>query len=289
MQLNEAGSQIFLKYLAALKLRKLILHFPFNRLSLSTKAAMKSHITKSMKAFLQINPKLAELLKQTYYSLPIQLRNLMPLEDAQTYIQLQLKPLFRKCFFVKIGANDGVTSDPLHFLIKKYDWTGVMVEPVKSFFDRLAANYRDRPGIALENCAIANTNSLKDFYYVQAAQHLPRWIAGIGSFSRETLLTHKVFIPDLERYVVAEKIPCLTLHSLFEKHQVQSIDLLHIDTEGYDYEIIRMIDFSKIKPLAILYETKHLSSSDQIACIALLKQQNYQLLDFQGDMLAYSW
>ncbi len=42
------------------------------------------------------------------------------------------------------------------------------------------------------------------------------------------------------------------------KHNVQEIDILHIDTEGFDYNVLSQIDFIKHKPYIILYENKHL-------------------------------
>lgn len=67
---------------------------------------------------------------------------------------------------------------------------------------------------------------------------------------------------------------------------MQRIDLLHIDTEGYDFEILKTIDFSVIQPAVILYETKHLSPCDQQASVELLSRYGYQIQLLGADALA---
>ena len=44
-----------------------------------------------------------------------------------------------------------------------------------------------------------------------------------------------------------------------KKHNVNDISFILIDTEGYDYEIIKLIDFEKYKPSILIFEHKHLS------------------------------
>ncbi|MGA7937607.1 MAG: FkbM family methyltransferase [Kovacikia sp.] len=79
----------------------------------------------------------------------------------------------------------------------------------------------------------------------------------------------------------------MTFARLIEENNVSKLDLLHIDTEGYDYEIIKLIDFQKIKPSIILYESKHLNESDKSACLQLLREQSYITIELGGDTLAY--
>ncbi|MBK7697246.1 MAG: FkbM family methyltransferase [Saprospiraceae bacterium] len=43
-----------------------------------------------------------------------------------------------------------------------------------------------------------------------------------------------------------------------------SIDLLHIDTEGYDWEILKQLRLAKYFPRPIIFEHKHLSPSKRM-------------------------
>ncbi len=48
-------------------------------------------------------------------------------------------------------------------------------------------------------------------------------------------------------------------YAFARKYKIKRIDLLQIDTERYDYDIIKQIDFSLIKPRMICYETHNLT------------------------------
>lgn len=54
---------------------------------------------------------------------------------------------------------------------------------------------------------------------------------------------------------------CTSLIQLVKDHDLFGLDYLQIDTEGFDDEIIKMIDFSIIKPKLIKFELVHLSKS----------------------------
>ena len=51
--------------------------------------------------------------------------------------------------------------------------------------------------------------------------------------------------------------PSMTFNDLCDKYEIRHIDFLQIDTEGYDAEIIKSIDFTKIKIDTIKYEIWH--------------------------------
>nr|MBV6630671.1 FkbM family methyltransferase [Oceanococcus sp. HetDA_MAG_MS8] len=182
--------------------------------------------------------------------------------------------------FIQIGSNDGLQQDPLHDAIQKSAWSGVMVEPVPYVFERLFNRYNTCERLALENVAISQEEGVMPFYHLPQAspdEELPSWYDGLGSFSREILLRHAKFIPDIESRIVCSEVPCLTFESLCSKHDIKTVDVLHIDTEGYDFEIIKQIDFSTLKPRLVIYEHHHLSSTDRKQCMLLLQSAGYDL------------
>jgi FkbM family methyltransferase len=237
------------------------------------------------------SPQLLKLLKKTYYYLPLFIRCKLPLGDQRTYLESFLRPLIQqKCFFVKIGAYDGMTGDPLASIIDSYGWSGLMVEPVKYIFDALAKNFSGNTSMILENAAISSENGSREFYFLRQSDdpHLPPWYNQIGSFYLEHLMKLKEFIPNLEDYLISHSVSCLTFSSLLEKHKISRVDLIHIDTEGYDYEVIKLIDFAVIRPFAILYEHLHLSPNDKEESIEYLRSFQYEILEMDSDILAYS-
>jgi FkbM family methyltransferase len=192
-------------------------------------------------------------------------------------------------FFVQIGANDGVIYDPINQFVSRYNWHGVLVEPVAYYFEQLKANYADNSNLIFENVAISNKNEVRDFYRIQEnLDFLPEWCNGLGTFDLDVLLTHKWAIPNLEDYVVTEQVSCITLAELLDRNQIQQIDLLLIDTEGFDYQILQQIDFDQIRPGILLYEHQYISKQEKAQCEQRLKQYGYQLSQHLGNTLAYS-
>jgi FkbM family methyltransferase len=150
-------------------------------------------------------------------------------------------------------------------------------------FDRLRANYAGVDGVVVENAAIADRDGHRPFYHLSPSadyqsEGLPQWYDGIGSFSRESVLDHQRLIPDIESRLVETEVPCLTFDSLCAKHGFDHVDLLLVDTEGYDHEVLRHIDFSRHRPVLVIYEHYHLSESDQTACEAAMRAAGYETM-----------
>jgi len=189
--------------------------------------------------------------------------------------------------FIQVGSNDAQRDDPLQRFITSHRWRGIMVEPVPYVFERLKRHYGESPNLILENVAIAERDGDTDFYYLEQANDplLPEWYDRIGSLSTDVFLKHQVHIPNIMERIVKRTVPCLTFESLCRKHNIEHIDLVHIDAEGYDFEIIKLIDFTSHSPLAILYEHMHLGSAYE-ASREYLRQRGYELLQDRGDILA---
>ena len=73
------------------------------------------------------------------------------------------------------------------------------------------------------------------------------------------------------------------------KHHIESFNFLCIDTEGYDFEVIKLIDLKKTHPEVILFESKNLSDKDFIEAKELLTSLGYTLFWEKGDTLAIKY
>jgi FkbM family methyltransferase len=191
---------------------------------------------------------------------------------------------YPRAVFVEIGSNDGEQHDHLQPLILSSAWRGVMVEPVPYVFERLRRNYRGVEGVSLENAAVADRDGALPFYYLREASAeeragLPDWYDGIGSFSREAVLSHASHIPDIEGRLVSEEVPSLTFESLCEKHGLSRVDLLLIDAEGYDWELIRTIDFERRAPRLLIYEHYHLGPREHAECRSYVEERGYETME----------
>lgn len=190
-------------------------------------------------------------------------------------------------FFVQIGSNDGVIHDLLYHYIQRYQWRGILVEPIGYYFERLKKNYSGNKHLIFENVAISDKDEMRDFYRVkEGLEDLPNWSKGLGSFYPDILFKHRWAIPNLKDYIVKHQVRCIALSQLLDRHSVTNIDLLMIDTEGYDYEIVKQIDFERIKPNIIIYEHKHLERNNRRACRQLLRKHHYALYSHFSNTMA---
>jgi len=156
--------------------------------------------------------------------------------------------------FVQIGANDGISNDPLYPLIKRFprQFRGLVVEPLKDKFELLKQSYTDVESVVPVNLAVHNTEKEMPIWRVRPdlEKKLPGWAAGMGSFNPEY---HKLSQLD-SSFFIAEKVFCTTFDDLLTRHRIASVELLITDTEGYDFEILRNIDFVKHRPTYIHFE-----------------------------------
>lgn len=191
--------------------------------------------------------------------------------------------------FVKVGANDGLSDDPCgDTFLRVKGWRGLLVEPVPSCVEQLRQTYReDRFEIA--PVAVGAEPSEATFYYVdeRAAEELddlPSTYNQLGSFDRKHIVKHHNGV--LEPYIKELVIQVETLDRLLTRHHLKKVDFLHIDTEGFDYEVLRGIDFDRNKPRSIYLEHKHLSDAHRQQAVAMLERNGYHLLDCGVDYLA---
>jgi len=192
-------------------------------------------------------------------------------------------------FFVQIGANDGYARDPLRIAIERRRWRGIMVEPVPYVFKRLHERYGTHPRITLEEAAIADQDGILPFYHLREAapeEEVWPWYHTLGSFKAEVVLAHERVVPNVEDRLVETEVASLTFASLCAKHGVDEVDVLMIDTEGYDYEILRSVDLTAWRPRLVVYEHYHLSSQDRAAGRHLLESNGYVTFEHGLDTAA---
>lgn len=191
--------------------------------------------------------------------------------------------------FVQIGSNDGEHDDPLRPFILAGQWKGILVEPVPYLFQRLRNNYRGRPGIVPVNVAVGLEDGTGEFFAIaqsEGNEELPDWYDQIGSFSREHILKHATYIPHLEERILTLEIPTLTFDTLFRQQSIDKVDVLHIDAEGYDFELLKAFDLGRRRPKLLMFEWKHLSEDDLKKCRQLLDNTGYDTIDVAWDTIA---
>jgi FkbM family methyltransferase len=189
----------------------------------------------------------------------------------------------RPFVFVQVGANDGISFDNLYQFVTKNNASGLVIEPLSDMFERLRYNYRGRPNIKPIRAAVHPTASVVTIHRV-SPEHVydaPHWATGIGSI--DATWHENIRLPTA--LMVEEKVPAVHLMQLLRDNSITRLSLLQVDVEGFDAEVIRMLDFGVIRPSIIKYECVHLGESDSTP--ALLHRSNYRLEREDDNMIAW--
>ena len=176
---------------------------------------------------------------------------------------------------VQIGANDGVRFDELNEFINEYKIQSLLVEPIKSNFEKLKIKYYDVDFVKLENSAILINEQVSYLYKVDNNHliHYDNHIPGITSFDKNHLVKHGV----KKKHIIKEKVNSINIKELLNKYNIKNLDLLYIDAEGYDGKIV--IDFlmnTNLKPI-IIFEYIHINNETFNTLLLKLNEANYKI------------
>ncbi len=175
---------------------------------------------------------------------------------------------------LQVGANDGVESDSLRELVlKNPHWSAILVEPQKRLLDSLAANYAEaKERITLENVAVAPGPGEISFYFIDHPTDLS--LSVYSSTNRNHVSKSN---PYADRYIKEVRVPCMGISDILERNHVKALDFLVVDTEGYDWEVLKTVDFNRHRPTIIQFESGHLSLRDRREAFETLSGLGYSM------------
>lgn len=185
-----------------------------------------------------------------------------------------------------IGANDGVSTDPVFPLLKANPrWRGTFVEPVPYLFEKLKQNYGSEERFTFVNAAVSDEAKPLQFFYVSAdirREHpdYPGWVEQLGTFDKRIIL--ESFEGRLAPYLVETEVAGIKLEQLLKETDNAALDVLVIDTEGADWKILRQLDLDRHAPTVILFENCFLTSEERVAAMQFLRSR-YKIRDLGKD------
>jgi len=223
-----------------------------------------------------------------------------PKKGSLQYYLDQYSRKHKPVSFLQIGANDGFVYDPLHKFIKRDMWSGVMLEPLPDVYkDFLSKLHRKRPEIKTINAALDVSDGFRPLYKIAISNK--RWATGLSSFYKDVLISklnskrflkyvkrEKIKLPEnIEEIVVSENIPTISPDTLLKLFDKNGFKLLAIDTEGFDFEILKMLDLSRISPEVILYEEVNFDDNTTKECRNYIEKHGYTLMTIKKDVIAF--
>jgi FkbM family methyltransferase len=171
--------------------------------------------------------------------------------------------------FVQIGSHNGIDLDPLaRWIDSSPRWRGIMVEPVPETFEALSRLRGSDPRIRLVRAAITDRSGMVEMTVVDG----PPSASMLSSLHDDVVRKHRVSASQMRRL----SVPAMTFRSLVEG--APPIDVLHIDAEGHDAVILDQVDFVRVRPDVVMYESSHLSDEDRGRCEKRLIEAGYRVV-----------
>lgn len=189
--------------------------------------------------------------------------------------------------FLEIGANDGVANDAIFPFVQRFGFSGIMVEPLPATFKTLQSNYRDYPSVHLVNAAIGDSNGERTMYKLRDYEGQYANASQFASFNRELVASQTAYVPNAANEIEEIRVPCMTVETVLARSGFATVDILIIDAEGYDGQILRMIDFTKIAPSIVQFEHANMDKAERESVANLLVKAGYRLFNDPLDTIAY--
>ncbi|HRW20486.1 MAG TPA: FkbM family methyltransferase, partial [Bacteroidales bacterium] len=198
---------------------------------------------------------------------------------------------------VQVGANDGLFLDPVFELFHKYFDKIILVEPLKELIPKLQKNYSNFKGeLFIENVAISNEvdnltlykpNAVLENIFIEKVFHRDTTI--FTSFNKNHVVDHITRRLGLDSDFVSSNIdsfpvPACTVELLLKKHNIENVDFVQIDCEGYDFEVIKSL--GKQRPALINFEWKWFSQEVWSDWIKWANDNNYGFIQQRLDCMA---
>lgn len=171
-------------------------------------------------------------------------------------------------FYIDVGAHsprDGSVTKTF------YDngWNGINIEPIQEVYSELLLN---RPrDINLQLC-VGSYDGTIDMYDIQPT--------GLGTTSPEIAEQYKQKGYEFDTI----KMPIRTLLSIYNEYVDNEIHFLKIDVEGFEQEVLKGTNFSKIRPWIIVVEATYPNSSETVynEWESILLESKYNFVYFDG-------
>ena len=187
------------------------------------------------------------------------LKNYLTEEEFEKRCSLIENPLF-----IQIGANDGISVDPIHHLVVQYNWTGILFEPGPEAFKVLSKTYEDRNNLRLVNAAVSDRDGSIILYCGTTTPH----------FTVDFNKAKHMF--DVEPKPI--EVKCFSMKTILDTYIINGkLDILQIDAEGHDHIILNNFDFTKSRPSIIRFEHVSIDSRDLENCLTILTEFNYEI------------
>ena len=172
-------------------------------------------------------------------------------------LDIKLDTIIKKTngFYIELGANNGLNQSNTAFFEFNRGWTGILIEPSIGVFNECIMN---RPNSLCYNYACVSN----DYEYKEITGDFNGSLMSSvnGSRLKSGSLT---------------TVNTITLEKLLDMNNIIHIDLLSLDTEGYELNILKGLNLLRFRPNYMLIE---IYSNDYTNIIQFLEEHKYKLI-----------
>ena len=200
--------------------------------------------------------------------------------------------------FLQIGTNDGIINDPILKFILRDDWEGTRIEPLPAPFKTLNKLHKSNRKVKTLQTLVANTAGVLPLYHLSFSNK--RWATGLSSISKQNLerLIDMGYIekralkygdplpPNKADWIAEIELEVVEINQLIEIEFEGSLQLIQIDTEGFDHVLVNALNLEKLNVQMICFEKIHVPKEALEACLTRLRNFGYELLETDLDILA---
>ena len=134
-----------------------------------------------------------------------------------------------------VGANEGQSINRFKKIYRNS--TIHSFEPSKKIYAKLSKNYENEQNVYLNNFGLGNEIGFKEFNL--ARQSGASSFHKLNSNSKWLKKRSKQFNTSEDNFTEIETVKITTLDEYCSKNKIQKIDILKIDTQGYEDEVLK--------------------------------------------------
>ena len=152
-----------------------------------------------------------------------------------------------------IGANQGQSIERFK---KLFPQTIIHAfEPIEFEFIKLKKKYQDEQNIIINNLAVGDQEEIKDLYITTKTENTSfNKLRKNSQWLKERSKQFKTSENEYTKKI--QKTQIVTLDSYCKKNDIQSIDILKIDTQGYEDKVLKGCEYIFKKNLVKAVETE---------------------------------
>jgi FkbM family methyltransferase len=194
--------------------------------------------------------------------------------DAAVQHQIESKSSETPFYFLQVGANDGITSDPITKIVRRFQLPGLLVEPMPVTFEKLKSNYENCKGLTFANVAVSETDGPISIFFEEGDRTTLASVVPDRNALRSNSRTTSI------------EVRGLTIDSLLGEHDITHVTLLQIDTEGFDYKVLKQARLKELGTNIVNMEFYCLSVEERLRAFDMFSSEGFAYYFDGMDLLA---